>query len=237
MAVDAAELRRLTNEFKDSPGFKVHNEIGNNRRNLRILSKNKDEFVQSVGALMKQIPAGPSTSLERVPSQALAAEEMARRLESFLSSAYDIIDHTRRYCRRIYEKTEYAREIQSEIDRRFIFEQDFKLAQGLRYVSAHVEALTQSKVEGSTACTMQVKQLLTWDEWNDNQRGILEAMKEDIDVQAFVERYFAKIEGFYSWLWKRQSEIHSKELAEAEALRLRGKGSLRQAVPVHSLDP
>ena len=41
MAVDAAEVKRLTDEFKNSAGFKVHSDINNDRRNLRIVSRNK----------------------------------------------------------------------------------------------------------------------------------------------------------------------------------------------------
>ncbi len=217
MAADAAEVRRLTDEFKGSLGFRVHGEMNNNRRSLRILSRNEDELIQAVAAVRRA--AGESES----PSEALAREELARRLENFLSSAFDLIDHTRRYCRGQYEKTDYAREIQSEIDRRFIFERDFKLAQGLRSISAHVDSLAKDR--------LQVKQLLAWDEWNDNQRAILGAMKVDIEVQEFSEAYLARIQDFYSWLWKRQSEIHSKDLAEAEQMRVRAKEAYDRMFP------
>jgi hypothetical protein len=229
MAADAEELRRLTGELKSSPGFKIHTEINNSRRSLRILSRNKDELIESIVFLKRQAVGGLPASPDESPSLALALEELARRLESYLSSAYDLIDYTRRYCRKLYEKTDYSREIQSEIDKRFIFEPDYKLAQGLRSVSCHVETLQSSLApvesnEGRDApYRVQVKQLLTWDEWNDNQRRMLEAMKDDLDLQEFVERYSKKIEGFYSWLWKRQGEIHSRELAEAEEMRLRAK--------------
>lgn len=215
MAADAAELKRLTEEFKSSTGFRVHSEIGNNKRSLRIVSRNRDELVLSATAASQ----APGES----PSGALAREELARRLESFLSSAYDLIDYTRRFCRRQYEKTEHSREIQSEIDRRFIFERDFKLAQGLRSISAHVDSIVGGR--------LQVSQLRTWDGWNDNQRAILEATEEDIDVRAFCESYFARLEAFYSWLWKRQSEIHSKDLADAEVLRLRAKEAYDRVFP------
>ncbi len=237
MAEDGAELKRLTSELRDSPGFKVHSEISNNKRSLRILSRDLDELTQSLAVLKKQAVAGPSGATNESPSLALALEELARRLESFLSSAYDLIDYTRRYCRKLYEKTDYAREIQSEIDRRFIFETDYKLAQGLRSVSAHVDSLQsslsplRSNEEREAPFRTQVKQLLTWDEWNDNQRRMLEAMKEDLDVQEFAERYFRKIESFYSWLWKRQSEIHSEDLRQAEELRLRAKEAYDRLFP------
>jgi hypothetical protein len=237
MAADGTELRRLTNEFKNSPGFKVHSEINNNRRSIRIVSRNKEELVQSIAVLRRQAVAGPSMSSNDSPSLTLTLEEVARRLESFVSSVYDLVDYTRRYCRKLYEKTEYAKEVQSEIDRHFIFEQDYKLAQGLRSISAHVETLqnsmnlTQPKAEQVTPCKIQVKLLLTWDEWNDNQRRMLEAMKDDVDVQEFAERYYRKVEVFYSWLWKRQSEIHAKELREAEELRLRAKEAYDKLFP------
>ena len=217
MAVDAAELKRLTDEFKGSPGFRVHTEINNNRRSLRILSRNRDELLQALASARQ---AGASAE-----AQALAREELARRLEGFLSPAFDLLDYTRRYCRKMYEGTEYAKEIQSEIDRRFIFERDFKIAQGLRSITAHVDSLAQDK--------LPTKQLLAWDDWNDNQRAILESMKEDVDVQAFSEAYFRRMEEFYSWLWKRQSEIHAEDLARAEELRLRAKEAYDRLFPTN----
>jgi hypothetical protein len=60
---------------------------------------------------------------------------------------------------------------------------------------------------------------------------MLEAMKDDVDVQEFAERYYRKVEVFYSWLWKRQSEIHAKELREAEELRLRAKEAYDKLFP------
>ena len=64
MAVDAAELRRLTDEFKNSPGFRVHSDINNDKRNLRIVSRNRDELVQSIASLQRQLAASPAPGLE-----------------------------------------------------------------------------------------------------------------------------------------------------------------------------
>ncbi|MGA2663499.1 MAG: hypothetical protein ABSF83_00940 [Nitrososphaerales archaeon] len=230
MAADAAELRRLTNEFKGSPGFRVHSEINNEKRVLRMVSRNRDELVQSLASLRREAASSPQGAEN--PALALAVEEVARRLESFVSSAYEAIDHTRRHCRKLYGETEPAKEIQSEIDRRFTYEPEFKLAQGLRAVSPHVDSLLASLVRGQDVpFRIRVKQLQAWDEWNDNQRRMLESLKEDVDVQALSEGYFMKIEAFYSWLWKRRGEIHSSELAEAEELRLRAKEAYDRVFP------
>jgi|GEM_PF-3585538 hypothetical protein len=238
MAVDAAEVKRLTDEFKNSAGFKVHSDINNDRRNLRIVSRNKDDLVHSVAALNKQLAPNPAGGSNESPSLALALEEVARRLESFVSSAYDLIDYTRRHCRKVYGQVEFGKEIQSEIDRRFIYEPDFKLAQGLRSISAHVGTLQVSlnlapgKERAKDApFKVQTKELLGWDEWNDNQRSLLESMQEDVDIHELAGRYFRKMEEFYSWLWKRESEVHSAELAEAERLRLRAKEAYDKLFP------
>jgi hypothetical protein len=224
MAVDAAEVKRLTDEFKNSAGFKVHSDINNDRRNLRIVSRNKDDLVHSVAALNKQLAPNPAGGSNESPSLALALEEVARRLESFVSSAYDLIDYTRRHCRKVYGQVEFGKEIQSEIDRRFIYEPDFKLAQGLRSISAHVGTLQVSlnlapgKERAKDApFKVQTKELLGWDEWND--------------IHELAGRYFRKMEEFYSWLWKRESEVHSAELAEAERLRLRAKEAYDKLFP------
>jgi len=226
----AAELRRLMDELKGSPGFRVHGEINNEKRVLRMVSRNRDELVQALASLRRQAASSPRAA--ESPPLSLAAEEVARRLECFVSSAYGAIDHTRRQCRKLYGETETAKEIQSEIDRRFTYEPEFKLAQGLRAISPHVDSLLASLVRGQNApFKIQAKQLLSWDEWNDNQRRMLESLKEDVDVQALAEGYFGKIEAFYSWLWKRRSEIHAKDLAEAEELRLRAKEAYDRVFP------
>jgi len=238
MAVDAAEVKRLTDEFKNSTGFKVHSDISNERRNLRIVSRNKDDLVHSIESLNKQLAPNPTGGSNESPSLALALEEVARRLESFLSSAYDLVDYTRRHCRKTYGQVEFGKEVQSEIDRRFIYEPDFKLAQGLRSVSAHVGTLQASlnppqgkERAKDTPFKVQSKELLVWDEWNDNQRRLLESMQDDVDVQELAGRYFRKMEEFYAWLWKRESEVHAGELAEAERLRLRAKEAYDKLFP------
>ena len=128
--------------------------------------------------------------------------------------------------------------MQSEIDRRFIYEQDFKLAQGLRSISAHVGTLQASlnlaqsgEKEQNAPFKVQAKELLGWDEWNDNQRKLLESMKDGVEIQELAERYFRKMEEFYAWLWKKESEVHSEELAEAERLRLRAKEAYDRLFP------
>ena len=238
MAVDAAELRRLTDEFKNSPGFKVHSDINNDKRNLRIVSRNRDELVLSIASLQRQLAATPTPGSSESPSLALALEELARRLESFTSSAYDLLDYTRRHSRKLYGQTELGKEVQSEIDRRFIYGQDFKLAQGLRSISAHVGTLQASlnpaqsgEKEQNAPFKVQAKELLGWDEWNDNQRKLLESMKDGVEIQELAERYFRKMEEFYAWLWKNESEAHSEELAEAERLRLRAKEAYDRLFP------
>ena len=144
-----------------------------------------------------------------------------------MSSAYDLIDYTRRHCRKVYGQVEFGKEIQSEIDRRFIYEPDFKLAQGLRSISAHVGTLQVSlnlapgKERAKDApFKVQAKELLGWDEWNDNQRSLLESMQEDVDIHELAGRYFRKMEEFYSWLWKRESEVP----LERSSRRPRGSG-------------
>ena len=240
MASDGSEVKRLMTELRNSPGFKVHSEINNNKRSLRVLSRDRDELIQSIAVLKKQMVSGSPTVPNDSPSLALALEELARRLESFLASASDLIDYTRRYCRKLYENTDHAREIQSEIDRRFIFEPDYKLAQGLRYMPFHIDTVQaslppiQTNEEREASYRIQVKQLLTWDEWNDNQRRMLEAMKEEIDVQEFADRYYTKMEAFYSWLWKRQGEIHADDLRQAEEMRLKAKEAYDRLFPAGS---
>jgi len=194
--------------------------------------------VQSVVSLRRQLAATSLPGSSESPSLALALEELARRLESFISSAYDLLDYTRRHSRKLYGQTDFGKEIQSEIDRRFIYEQDFKLAQGLRSISAHVGTLqsslnpAQSEEKGqNTPFKVQVKELLGWDEWNDNQRKLLESMKDGVEIQELAERYFRKIEEFYAWLWKKEGEVHAGELAEAERLRLRAKEAYDRLFP------
>ena len=238
MAVDAVEVKRLTDEFKNSAGFKVHSDINNERRNLRMVSRNRDELVHSIAALNKQLAPNPAGGPGESPSLTLALEEVARRLEAFVNSAYDLVDYTRRHCRKTYGQVEFGKEVQSEIDRRFIYEPDFKLAQGLRSISAHVGTLQASlnippgKERAKDApFKVHTRELLGWDEWNDNQRSLLEAMQDDVDIQELAGRYFRRMEEFYTWLWKRESEVHSAELAEAERLRLRAKEAYDRLFP------
>jgi hypothetical protein len=54
----------------------------------------------------------------------------------------------------------------------------------------------------------------------------LNKIGKSIDIRQFVERYFSKIESFYEWLWRRQSEIHAKEIEATNQLILRARALL-----------
>jgi hypothetical protein len=222
-AADGDELKRRIQELKESPGYRIHAEINDAKISLRAVSKNKDELVKAIQVLRKQSVGIPSVDLQSGTTEQ-ALEDVARRMESFLWSAFGLLDYTRRHSQMRYGRNGLGREVQSEFDRKFVYATDYRLSQVLRNVSNHPEVLQPAaRPKKDSPYAIPVKQLLAWDELRDDQKKLLESMPADLDIEGYVERYWKTLQEFYGWLWKKQSEAHADELKQADELRVSAK--------------
>lgn len=225
------EFRQLIEQIETSPGEIILNEISLIQYSLRLVARNRDELVRVLSALESPKAIPLIWDVKKRNELQAGMEEVARTLHNFLSSAFSLVDHARNHTRRLYQGTEFAKEIQAEIDSRFIKDPDHNIADDLRNYVLHVRfppVTANLHVEGQNSepestFQLSVAEMLKWDGWNATSRKALSGMGEGLVLLPFVNRYFEKIESFYKWLWNRQSELHEKEIEATNKLRARAK--------------
>ena len=225
------EFQKLIKEIENSLGQKIIEEVDGLKRGLRMVKRNKDELIK-VAQVLKQPKAIPKLwAVDQRNVLHTLMEEVGRLLHNFLSSAFSLVDYMRSHRKHLYLNSEFNQEIEAEIQKRFINDDDHLIAQGLRNYIIHVGlppvGATLHYVAGdkdfNSAFNMSIESLLKWDEWSGNQKQALARIGDTIDIILFAERYFTKVESFYLWLWSRQEEIHKKEIDDANQLRERAR--------------
>ena len=220
------EFQKLIEKIGNSPGQKIIEEVDKLKRGLRMVKHNKDELIK-VAQVLKQPKAVPKLwAIDQRDVLHTLMEEVGRLLHNFLSSAFSLVDYMRIHRKHLYLNSEFNQEIKTEIQKRFINDDDHLIAQGLRTYIIHVGfppvGATLQYVAGekdyNSTFNMSIESLLKWDKWSGNQKQALAHIGDIIDILLFAERYFTKVESFYLWLWSRQEEIHKKEIDDANQL-------------------
>lgn len=225
------EFKKLIEEIEHSPGQKVIEEVDGLKRGLRMVKRNKDELIK-VLQVLKQPGITPKLwSLSRRDALHTLMEEVGRLLHNFLSSAFSLVDYMRSHRKHLYLNSEFNQEIEAEIQKRFINDDDHLIAQGLRNYIIHIGfppvGATLHYADGdkdfNSDFNISIESLLKWDEWSGKQKQALARIGDTVEILLFAERYFKKVESFYLWLWSRQEGIHKKEIDDANQLRERAR--------------
>lgn len=196
---------------------------------LRIVRRNKNDLVDTLTDLQKDSKMkelfhfiNKRTDQDEL---SIAIEEVTRKLQNFLTSAFALVDYTRRHRALISKDLEFSREIVRQINRRFKGEIDHLIAQRLRTVSVHYEiipvnarfSLNTWEVPDNFESTdvtgrflLKIDDLLEWEQWSEEEKAMLEDSEPKIDILEFVERYFSDIEDFYDWFLKRHEMLYPK---------------------------
>ncbi len=132
------EFKKLIEEIEHSPGQKIIEEVDGLKRGLRMVKRNRDELIKAL-QLLKQLEVAPKLwSLSRRDSLHALMEEVGRLLHNFLSSAFSLVDYMRIHRKHLYLSSEFNQEIEAEIQKRFINDDDHLIAQGLRNYIMHI---------------------------------------------------------------------------------------------------
>jgi len=225
------EFQKLIKEIENSPGQKIIEEVDRLKRGLRMVKHNKDELIK-VAQVLKQPKAVPKLwAVDQRDALHTLMEEVGRLLHNFLSSAFSLVDYMRSHRKHLYLNSEFNQEIEAEIQKRFINDDDHLIAQGLRNYIIHIGfppvGATLHYADGdkdfNSDFNISIESLLKWNEWSGKQKQALARIGDIIDILLFAERYFTKVESFYLWLWSRQEGIHKKEIDDANQLRERAR--------------
>ncbi len=63
-------------------------------------------------------------------------------------------------------------------------------------------------------------ELQEWNGWNSKSREYLNKLGKEVAITQVAEEYRVVIIDFYTWLQKRQEELHSQAIKEARAIEI-----------------
>lgn len=232
-------LKSLTDAVENSPEQALIYEIESIKWSFRIFRGNFLELVGPLKLLEEKPEAIKLWSVDKKKELYRVFEEVGRLLFNFVASAMMLVDHTRRHVRKLYTGTRYSdflREYDDEVKKRFASSANHQLAQGLRDYIQHRNLppvgsrIAYNRHAGlSKMFRISTKSLLEWDKWKPLARAKLENMDEHFPLRQFAEEYYAEVESFYKWLWNRQAELHREDVERLNKMKEKAREAFRNA--------
>jgi hypothetical protein len=152
--------------------------------------------------------------------------ELARLLQNLVASAVSLIDLNRNIKKAYYSNTEFGKEYQGEINKRFARDPIAGFVKDLRNYVLHYKFLSPEinlivKVDPDTQkraiihppVTINKAHLLEWAKLSERGKTYLDAVEGNkIELQVVIEEYARAVEAFQQWMMTRLLEIHNDEL-------------------------
>lgn len=158
--------------------------------------------------------------------------EYARLLHNYIAAGSTLIDHSRRF---INDYSDQAFLSGYESGRKKVadtFEHVFLT--GMRNYIVHRDIppigwqmkITNNYNTDMYEATLNSEKLLEWDKWNGKVRSGLKASLPTIALTPLVIKHGEMIDEFYGWIFEQYHRLHSKEIAEVNALIQQMRGNL-----------
>ncbi len=146
-------------------------------------------------------------------------DEIIRMTHNFVASAMSLVDHTRIFYKKSYEKNDRFPDYQAKIDDTFTNDNLVQFVHCLRQYCQHYrspnisveESWNQGDQRPKRSIKLLKRDLNTFSGWNSKAKNYLMGEDEKIDLISVIDIYKDKILNFHSWLRKRQGEIHAAE--------------------------
>jgi len=155
-------------------------------------------------------------------------KEVHRLLLNFVASAIALVDHNREIIKEVYSGLDFLKEVKNRISQDFEDSPVNKFIQDLRSYVLHNEFPSvgsqfqhrrisplgdpENLVAVTIRLTFSKNELLEskWN-WKKPAKKYLETQGDLIFLDALIDEYYSPIKDFYSWLNKRQLEMHESE--------------------------
>ncbi len=226
------ELQKLINEIEQSEGERILREILNMQASLRLVKRNYQELVQTINAFQQEKAIIILHDITKRDVLNEVFEVILTRLHNFLAAAFSLIDHMRRHRKHLYASHAFNKEIDTKVHDLILSKPHHKVAQGLRKYCLHVslppiasrtlierDQLKEPLKFKESIFYIPLHSLLSWDGWSPGAKVELKNMPNGLAILPFATEYFKQLEGFYTWLWGRQSELHKIQINETNNLK------------------
>ncbi len=212
----------LEEEIQNSQAIIYYGQLESIKLNYFVFKRNFEELripLDNMNDLKKGFPlwdVDKRGDLEKIQY------EVIRRLFNFLFSSKALVDYTRNSIKEWYKGTDFKKEYDEEISKRFTNNYLVGFIEDLRNYSAHyslpvsrprftISGINTKDFHYQHSFVMSKTILLRWKDWKKGKK-FLSNSPEEISIDEFTHDYFKLIDNFESWLYKRIFDLHKEDL-------------------------
>jgi hypothetical protein len=217
------EYRDRIDELQNTEAWRISKKIEQLGISAYIFKTNHDELVQRI-EYFKSPEAILLWDVRNNAQMERYLKEVTRLLHNFVASAKTLVEHTRIIARDMYESTEFWKEYESEIARRFTSNPLVQFVHDLRNYILHRDlpvTFASLTTEHDSLLKISIHTLREWNGWRGLSRQYVNSIGDDEKIEDIVGAYTDAIINFHNWFNDRQLELHKEVFKEAEELRQR----------------
>lgn len=219
------KVDRLRKEIESSPGWKIHQQRKAIEISFLIYEGNFQDvcavlaYMGNFSNAVKVLAQGNETQRQKVDL------DLRRKLFNCLSSAFALIDHTRKFIKGYSSNPDFVAEYQKRVDKNFAKSELHRFFQDYRNYVHHyaIPLLTHTLQFGrdigeSYTCGMQKKDLLRWNQWSKLAKSWIDKQPDNIPIEENIKAHHQEIANFYTWFLSQILHIHGQDIEKANEL-------------------
>jgi hypothetical protein len=228
--IDLRKFRHLAvhvmeEEILNSEGYRLKQAYENFDRSKRLLDRNYEELVQHIQQFQGRITNPDFVLSVRRYRVSIFMEETLRLLHNFVAACTSLIDHSRKFFRRMEKESKPLPDYQEEIDRRFVNDPLTQFVINLRQFAQHyrlpgistVQSFENNDIRGRVLLIKE--DLLRFSNWNNPAKKFLQEQGDEVNILEVFSAYHHKITEFHRWLRQKWNHTFQRELHETELKR------------------
>ncbi|MHB8136411.1 MAG: hypothetical protein ACYDH1_19550 [Anaerolineaceae bacterium] len=212
----------LNNEIRNSQAIIYYDRLEAIKLNFYVFNKNFIELKTPLENMKDPNKSIPLWDVSKRSELEQIQYEVIRRLLNYIFSAKALVDYTRNLINDWYINTDFKKEYDTEIKKRFIENDLCGFMEDLRNYSAHyslpitrpsfsVINMNSKNQKFEHKFIMSKSVLLRWKNW-DKGKKYLNGAPENIEIEIFSYAYFSLIDSFDHWLYRKLVAIHKNDL-------------------------
>jgi hypothetical protein len=213
-----ADPLKLQDQLRGMPEWQRLAELRGFGLGLEIFQRNARDFRALLEMARGRDAIERLWALQNRPRLEEFQREVARHLHNFVTAAFSLVDHARRFFEK-YQTSGAFPDYAAEVKTRFADAPVCQFVQGLRNYSTHKKVPTISSTmeiaqgKGMTHTIYLPKdELLEGFDWNVTARRFLEGAGDKIDLVEVAAAYTEKVTEFYKWVFTRLEQIHAADI-------------------------
>lgn len=215
----------------DSEGATIVDRLHERSFVLNIFTANTAELVHALELFATPEVAIKLMAVENKAAGVQSHRDVVRLFHNFLAAAMTLVDQTRVFMRKHYERTPIATLYQAEIDRRFKSNELHAFMQGLRNFMIHrglppsTRRITFTKGGGFECGILLSREgLYDYKNWPPLALKFLPKQAEQINLLEVCKQYAEAVVEFHEWLDDTIKEHHGDALATLRRLQKEYEG-------------